>query len=62
MRYSRHYNNPYIGPDLPAPEKTLDTGDAAHDGYTVLSRASRSTGKRSPIGEHEPPYFIYDIC
>ena len=61
MRFS-DYNNPYIGPELPAPDKKLDTGNAALDGYTVLSRASRMTGKRSPIGEHQPPDSIYDIC
>jgi hypothetical protein len=60
MRY-RRYNNPYIGNELPVKDKTLDCGDAAKDGYTVLSRANRMTGTRPPIGEHEPPNFIYDL-
>lgn len=34
-----------------------DTGNAGLDGYTVLSRASRMTGERPPVGPETPEYF-----
>lgn len=37
---------------LPDNAKSSDTGDAGRDGYSVLSRADRNSGVRSPIGGH----------
>jgi hypothetical protein len=49
--------NPYIRPycltpanPLPENAKSLDTGDAGKDGYTVLSRASRESALRPNVG------------
>jgi hypothetical protein len=38
---------------LPANKMCMETGDAAKDGYTVLSCANRVTGRRPAIGDKD---------
>jgi hypothetical protein len=44
-----------VTPANPLPDNKMsnDTGDAAKDGYTVLSRASRYSGVRPSIGKKD---------
>jgi hypothetical protein len=39
---------------LPANKMCMETGDAAQDGYSVLSCADRVTGRRPAIGDRDP--------
>lgn len=46
---------PPVNP-LPLNAMSNETGDAARDGYTVVSRASRFTGERPISGPNTPEY------
>lgn len=51
--YSTGRNEPVDIPaanPLPSNKMSNDTGNAGADGYTVLSRASRFSGERPPVG------------
>ena len=51
LGYSRRNEPVEIFPVNPLPDNAMsnDTGNAGADGYTVLSRASRETGRRPMI-------------